>query len=231
MMQKEDISIIIPTYNEKGNIGILIDRIRKYVNVDILVVDDSSPDGTAIEAKKKKVRVLMNKEKKGLGYAYLKGMENCHSKVFIQMDADLSHDPKDLKRFIEKIKDNDMVIGSRYIKGGSIPRDWPLHRRFISIYGNRFISLFLGRQSDWSTGYRAIRREVYEKVKDDLKDFHGYTYQIAFLNEARRHGFRVAEIPIAFKDRTRGKSKLGKEYLINTLKYILKERFKGKNSV
>ncbi|MCM2325888.1 MAG: polyprenol monophosphomannose synthase [Candidatus Woesearchaeota archaeon] len=230
-MQKEDISIIIPTYNERENIGILIDKIRKYIKADILVVDDNSPDGTAIVAKKKKVRVLMNKEKKGLGYAYLKGMENCRSKVFIQMDADLSHDPKDLRRFIEKIEENDMVLGSRYIKGGSIPKDWPLHRRFISIYGNRFISLFLGKQSDWSTGYRAIRREVYEKVKDDIKDFHGYTYQIAFLNEARKNHFKISEIPIAFKDRTRGKSKLGKEYLINTIKYILKEKIKKKSTV
>lgn len=228
MTSSKDISIIIPTYNEKENIANLIDRIRKYVDCHILIVDDNSPDGTAKEAQMKHVEVLLNKEKKGLGYAYMLGMQHSKSDILIQMDADLSHDPKYLPDFIEEIKDHDIVLGSRYMKGGSIPKEWPFHRKVISVFGNKFISLFLGRQSDWSTGYRAVRKEVYLKVKENIKDYQGYTFQIAFLNEARKQGFKIKDIPIDFRDREKGKSKLGMEYLLNTLKYILKEKMPKK---
>jgi len=222
--------VILPTYNEKDNIGKLIDEIKKYP-VDILVVDDSSPDGTADVVRKKKVNLLINKEKQGLGKAYLTGMKHAVEKlkadVLIQMDADFSHDPSLLPEFLKEIKKNDMVLGSRYIKGGSIPKNWSVYRKFLSYFGNLFIRFSLGwKIHDWSTGYRAVRKEVYENLKKEMEDemHYGYTFQVVFLYKALHRDFMVKEIPLNFKNRKHGESKLGPEYLKNTFKYILKTK-------
>jgi dolichol-phosphate mannosyltransferase len=238
--------VIIPTYNERENIQkvipLLLDVFKKikHWDMNILVVDDSSPDGTAdvvevIRKKQKNVFLLVNPRKSGLGGAYLKGMAKAFGEldadVVFEFDADLSHDPSKIPLFLDKIDEGyDLVLGSRYIKGGGIPDDWGLHRKFLSVVGNLVIMLVLTdfRIRDWTGGYRAITKDVYLAVHKELRSerFSGYTFQIGFLTKAVKKGFKVAEIPFKFVDRTIGESKLGMEYIKNTLLYIFKLRTK-----
>lgn len=239
--------IIIPTYNERENVKLVIPKLLhvfqsiKNWDMHILVVDDSSPDKTyevvqEIEKKEKKVELFLNKKKSGLGGAYLKGMDHAFYKmnasVVFEFDADLSHDPSKIPEFLKQIDTGaDMVLGSRYIEGGGIPKDWGIHRKFLSITGNAIIALVLTNFSikDWTTGYRAITKKVYEAVSPAMKSerFSGYTFQIGFLHNAVMHGFKIVEVPFQFIDRTNGKSKLGPEYIKNTLLYIFRARIKS----
>lgn len=246
MSDKQIAVIVIPTYNEKGNIDRAIDalehvfkKVPDQYDMHILVVDDSSPDGTAEEVRHKEkqyknVHLLVNKKKMGLGGAYLSGMkyatEHLNPDIYFEFDADLSHDPKLIPAFLSKLEEGyDMVLGSRYIPGGSIPQNWGLKRKFYSVIGNIIIMTVLTdfHIRDWTTGYRAIRRKVYEKVIPMLGEerFFGYTFQTGFLHKAVRAGFKVGEVPLKFVDRTLGKSKLGSEYIKNMLIYIFKARF------
>lgn len=232
--------IILPTYNEKGNIDRLIPLLEEEVfpqvknyQMGILVVDDSSPDGTADIVrdfmKKWKNLELISGEKKGLGAAYVRGMsyaiDHMKADVVFEMDADLSHDPHDIPRFLDKIDAGyDMVVGSRYIRGGSIPKNWGFNRKVYSIMGNLIVRSILMRFSfhEWTNGYRAIKKEVFLKIKDELHSFTGYTFQIAFLHKAMQKHFKVSEIPVHFSDRTLGKSKIASgEYIYDLLKYII----------
>ena len=224
--------VIIPTYNERENTKKIIPALQKVFKtvknweLHILVVDDTSPDKTyeavkEIAKTQKNVHLLQNKKKEGLGGAYLKGMA--------EFDADFSHDPEKLPEFLVKIDEgSDFVIGSRYIPGGGIPADWGLHRKFFSVVGNIVISIVLTnfKIKDWTSGYRAITKEVYEAVHPLINSerFMGYTFQIGFLNNAVRKGFKITEVPFVFVDRTIGESKLGAEYIKNTLLYIFKVR-------
>lgn len=238
--------MVIPTYDEKGNIGRCIEALEEVFkkvpasyDMHILVVDDSSPDGTAHEVRDKmkkyrNVHLFVNKQKMGLGGAYLSGMkyavDTFNPDIFFEFDADLSHDPKLVPVFLKKLEDGyDLVLGSRYIKGGSIPHNWGLKRKFYSVVGNMIIMTVLTdfRVRDWTTGYRALRRNVYEAVHPLLGEerFFGYTFQIGFLHKAVRLGFKIGEVPLNFVDRTLGRSKLGAEYIKNTLIYIFKARF------
>lgn len=243
---KKVFAIVIPTYDEKGNIERAIEKLEevfKSIPSDtydphILVVDDSSPDGTANEVRgmmKKfhNVHLLVNKKKMGLGGAYLSGMkyakEQLDPDIYFEFDADLSHDPELIPQFLKKIEEGcDLVLGSRYIPGGAIPSNWGLKRKFYSVVGNFIIMTVLSdfRVRDWTTGYRALTKEVYEKIHPLLGEerFFGYTFQIGFLHKAVRHGFKVGEVPLKFVDRTLGRSKLGAEYIKNTLIYIFKAR-------
>lgn len=250
MNQKDSLRtiIIIPTYNERENVGRLIehleDRIFPKINnqfdMHILVVDDSSPDGTAdivkkIQKKYDNVHLLLNKQKSGLGGAYLKGMihavDNLSADIMFEMDADFSHDPKVIPQFLQKINQGyDLVLGSRYIPGGSIPNDWGWHRKLMSKLGNLTIRIVITKFDiyDWTTGYRAIKKALFQSLRDEMKraEFSGYTWQIGFLHKTVRKGFKVAEVPIQFVDRTFGQSKLGFEYIKNTLAYIIGIRFR-----
>lgn len=239
-------TVIIPTYNESANIARVIESLVAIFpscigwDMSILVVDDTSPDKTyeiveSISKKYMQVHLLINKKKAGLGGAYLKGMEYAFSvlksDVVFEFDADLSHDPKKIPEFLKKIDAGaDMVLGSRYVAGGGIPKDWGLHRKFLSVIGNLVIMTVLTdfRIRDWTTGYRALTKEVYEKVHPSLhKDqFSGYAFQIGFLHVAVRSGFKIVEVPFQFVDRTEGQSKLGPEYIKNTLLFIAKVRIK-----
>ncbi len=236
--------IIIPTYNEAKTIEktlFAVDEVVKTIKnwqMLVLIVDDSSPDGTgkvvtSIGKKLSYVHLLTNPQKAGLGGAYLKGMAKAFGEmkadVVFEFDADLSHDPKKLPELLAKIDEGcDMVLGSRYIPGGSIPQNWGIHRKILSGFGNLLIAsvLFDFSIRDWSAGYRAITKKVYEAVKGEMtqESFAGYTFQIGFLHKAKKKGFKVAEIPIHFVDREVGESKLGVEYIKNTLFYILKVR-------
>ena len=236
--------VIIPTYNEVENIAKTIDSVFKNTldsqdKLLVLVVDDTSPDGTAevvqkLATKNKQIHLLSNQQKSGLGKAYLKGMKyaftTLKADVVFEFDADGSHDATKIPVFIEQIRQgNDMVLGSRYRKGGSIPANWGAHRKFLSLFGNLFISVVLTHFAirDWTTGFRAITKKVYESVAPEMKGhrFSGYTFQIGFLHKAVRKQFRIAEVPFHFVDRTHGHSKLGMEYIKNTLLYILKVRY------
>jgi len=238
--------VIIPTYNEKGNIGKFIAELENEVfpqinsyEMNILIVDDSSPDGTAeiVEELRKKysnLHILRDGEKEGLGAAYVRGMSHAIDKlagdVLFEIDADFSHDPHKIPEFLQKIDEGyDFVIATRYSAGGSIPSDWGFMRKVYSVMGNLMARAILMRFyiHDWTGGYRAIKKEVFMKVKNDLTQFKGYTFQVAFLHKAIQQGYKVAEVPIHFVDRTRGKSKVAtRDFITNTLVYLVRERLK-----
>lgn len=239
--------IIIPTFNEKGNIERLIKTLEEEIfpqiknhQMNILVADDNSPDGT-----EKEVRELMKKyknleinlgEKHGLGAAYVRAMtyavEKMSAEVMFEMDADLSHDPKKVPAFLQKIDEGyDFVIGTRYSQGGSIPSNWGISRKMFSVFGNLLVRFILLKFSihDWTGGFRALKKEVFLKEKEELTAFRGYTFQVSFLNKAVRDGFKVAEVPIHFTDRTLGRSKIApKEYIVDLLKYVITASIKEK---
>ncbi|MDP2860819.1 MAG: glycosyltransferase [bacterium] len=238
------IFVIIPTYNEKENIRnlikVLTEEIFPKINnheMGILVVDGQSPDGTGkvVEELSKKypnVHLIPEPAKRGLGAAYIFGMteaiEKFGAEAFFEFDADFSHDPKLIPDFIKKLDDGaDFILGSRYIKGGSIPGNWGLHRKLLSVFGNLFINIvFWHRQiHDWTSGYRLIRKDTFLKIKERLGKFSGYTFQIAFLHAATHLGAKIAEVPLNFIDRKYGRSKMGTEYFKNALLYVVKVRF------
>lgn len=231
-------TVILPTYNESENIGELIEALQKIFKkikthkMSILVVDDNSPDGTADIVKNKQKKYnnihLITGKKEGLGKAYLRGMDyaskNLKAEVMFEMDADFSHDPKIIPDFLKKIDQGyDLVIGSRYIKGGSIPENWGLHRKILSITGNLIVrtALFNFSHHEWTNGYRAIRTPLYKKIRTQLENFKGYTFQVSFLHKAFQQGAKITEVPNNFVDRVRGKSKIGSEYIINLLSYLI----------
>jgi len=235
--------VIIPTYNEKDNIEKLLTvlhdeifpQIKNY-SMHALVVDDNSPDGTGeivknIMKKWKNVSLVQG-EKNGLGAAYVRGMtyavEKMKADVMFEFDADFSHDPYKIPEFLKKIDEgNDFVIGTRYSHGGSIPSNWGLHRKFMSVFGNLLVRFVMMRfyVHDWTGGYRAVKKEVFLKEKSKLEAIQGYTFQISFLHRAIQDGFKVAEVPFNFVDRTKGKSKIpSKETIIASLTYVFRER-------
>jgi dolichol-phosphate mannosyltransferase len=239
--------VIIPSYNERQTIEktimVLLDVFKSIENwkMGILVVDDTSPDKTyelveEISKKHPLVHLLINPKKAGLGSAYLKGMEYAFSELnadaVFEFDADLSHDPKKIPLFLASLdKGNQLVLGSRYIAGGSMPKEWGLHRKILSVGANTFIMTVLTdfRIRDWTSGYRALTKELFEKVSPLLHSerFSGYAFQIGFLYHALRLGFKVdPNIAYHFKDREIGESKIGPEYIKNTLEFILKMRIK-----
>lgn len=237
--------IILPTYNEKGNIERIIPVIEDEVfpkiknwNMEILVVDDTSPDGTADIVKGLQKRYknlhLLSGAKNGLGAAYIRGMEyavkELSADVLFEMDADFFHDPQKIPQFLQKIDEGyDFVIGTRYSDGGSIPSNWALKRKFYSIVGNFVVRAIFMRFSihDWTGGYRAIKKEVFLKEKNKLSIFKGYRFQVGFLHLAVQDGFKVAEVPFQAKDRTAGNSKMeGAETIIDTLSYVILARMR-----
>ncbi len=237
--------IILPTYNEKGNIEKLITILESKVfptikkhSMNILVCDDSSPDGTAHEVKKMmkkwKNLELSSGPKKGLGAAYVRGMDysrkNMHAEIIFTMDADFFHDPLKIGEFLKKIDQGyDIVIGTRYSNGGSIPSNWGLHRKIFSICGNYLVRVILFRFSihDWTGGYRAIRKEVILKEKNKAKMYTGYTFNVAFLHKAVQDGFKIAEVPFHATDRVLGHSKITPvQYIINLMQYVIGARMK-----
>jgi len=230
--------IVLPTYNEAGNIEKVIEKIfaqqakTKIWEIYVLVVDSKSKDNTDLIVKKlqKKYKNLffLSTKKMGLGRAYVEGFtfgqEIINPYLFFEMDADLSHDPSLLPSFFEKIeKGADFVIGSRYIKGGSIPKNWAFHRKVFSIVGNliaRF-GFMKPKITDWTSGYRAIKAWVVKKALPHLKNYSGYVFQIAFLDFAIKNGARIEEVPLKFYERKYGVSKINSpQFIFQTLYYI-----------
>ncbi|MEV8517021.1 polyprenol monophosphomannose synthase [Dactylosporangium sp. NPDC051484] len=209
--------VIIPTYNEADNIRIIIDRVRKATpEVDVLVADDNSPDGTGdiadeIAAADPAVHVMHRAGKQGLGAAYIAGFhwggEHGYDAV-VEMDADGSHAPEELPKLLDALADADVVLGSRYVKGGRTV-NWPAHRQAISRIGNIYVRMALGMPlRDATGGYRAYRTPVLGKIDLDSIASHGYCFQVDLAWRSHKDGFRVAEVPITFTERERGQSKM-----------------------
>lgn len=215
--KQEKTLIIIPTYNEIENLPLLVEEVHKVVpHVDILVADDNSPDGTGkladeLAAEDERINVLHREQKEGLGKAYVAGfqwaLERDYELVF-EMDCDFSHQPKHLPEFIAAAKDADLVLGSRYIKGGGTV-GWGLSRKIISSGGNWYARMILGLPyKDLTGGFKCFRRKVLESLDiHNLYSF-GYCFQIELTYRAHKQGFRIAQTPIIFPDRERGQSKM-----------------------
>lgn len=223
---------MIPTYNERENIQILIDKILKLKinNLHVVVVDDNSPDGTASEVQKiskskKNVHLLLRKYKKGRGAAGKAGFIYClnhGADVIIEMDADMSHDPKYIPLMINELNNADLILGSRRVKGGSEVGRSPL-RRFVTWGANLYIKLMLGiKVKDCNSGFRCFKRIVLEKINLDKIESRGPSIVQEVLFKAHLKGFKIKEIPITFVNRTKGKSKLGLPQLAAGYYMILK---------
>lgn len=235
--------VIPATYNEKGNIEQLITIMEDEVfpliknhKMHILVADDNSPDGTGeiVKSLMKKYKNLdLNSgEKKGLGASYLRAMshaiENLGADIVLSIDADLQHDPKSIPDFLVKIDEGyDVVTGTRYSRGGSMPKNWPLYRKILSVGANSMARFISGRfhLHDWTGGYRAYRKDVFLTERYKLKSFSGYTFQAAALYKSCLDGFKIAEVPIHFRSRKVGDSKIAPvEYIYDFFRYIIFER-------
>jgi dolichol-phosphate mannosyltransferase len=201
--------------------------------IELLIVDSSSPDGTAQTVRELQKTYddlhIIETPKEGLGRAYVNGfsyaLEHLRPFVIFEMDADLSHNPNYIPHFLKKIEQGaDFVIGSRYIKGGSIPANWGLHRKIFSVCANLFVRLGFMKLSttDWTGGYRAIKSWVVKSAMNHISHYTGYVFQVALLDYAQLQGSRLAEVPIAFVDRTEGESKINSfQYIMQTFLYVL----------
>lgn len=214
-----EIAVVIPTYNEKQNIVKLIDEIDHLnLPIDILVVDDNSPDGTgdAVESLKKKkpnLDVIHRKRKEGIGPAYIEAfryiLQKSNYRYIIQMDADFSHNPKDIPRLLEVGKESEVVVGSRYVKGGGISNQWSILRKFISRLGNFYARVITGLNiRDSTAGFKCYRKKVLQSMDFDKIFLNGYGFQIQMLHELNKNNFRICEIPIFFEERVNGASKM-----------------------
>jgi dolichol-phosphate mannosyltransferase len=209
--------VIIPTYNEADNVRVIVDRVRTAVpEVDVLIADDNSPDGTGeladqLAAADRQVRVLHREGKQGLGAAYVAGFAVARERdydVVVEMDADGSHAPEELPRLLEALSEADVVLGSRWVRGGRVV-NWPMHRLLLSRGGNLYTRVALGMPiKDATGGYRAYRLPVLDKIEVESASSQGYCFQVDLAWRAYRSGFRVVEVPITFLERERGASKM-----------------------
>lgn len=216
-MRADEVTVVVPTYNERENLESLVAAVLAH-GYRILIVDDGSPDGTGvladeIAANYELVEVIHRPVKEGLGPAYAAGFAHAlagGAEVICEMDADFSHDPGDLPRLVEALASGkrDLVIGSRYVPGGSTP-DWPIHRRVLSRAGNLYARLMLGlKVHDATAGFRAYRAARLPELKFDTCQASGYGFQVELAWRATRLGFEVFEVPIVFRDRVYGESKM-----------------------
>ncbi len=218
--------VVIPTYDEAANIERIVGRTRAAVpDAHILVADDGSPDGTgqladAMAANDPHVHVLHRTGKQGLGAAYVAGfrwgLERGYG-VLVEMDADGSHQPEQLPALLAALRDADLVLGSRWVRGGSV-QNWPLSRQLLSRGGNTYTRLALGvRLRDATGGFRAFRRGTLEGIDLDSVASQGYCFQVDLAWRAVRAGFRVVEVPITFIERELGESKMSKDIVREAL--------------
>jgi len=209
--------VIVPTFNEKENLPLLVEAVFNIVpHVNILVVDDGSPDGTGqladeLAGRDSRIHVMHRTRKEGLGKAYVAGfdwaLEHGYELIF-EMDCDFSHRPEHLPDFLEAAKDADLVLGSRYIKGGGT-ENWGLSRKIISRGGNMYARAVLGLPyKDLTGGFKCFRRKVLETLDIHNLFSFGYCFQIELTYRAHNRGFKIAQVPIIFPDRTRGQSKM-----------------------
>jgi dolichol-phosphate mannosyltransferase len=227
--------VVVPTYNEAEGILVLLDAVlREAPDADVLVVDDSSPDGTADlvaghPAFQHHLHLLSREQKDGLGAAYRAGFDwalRGSYEAVVQMDADLSHPPERLPALVAALEHADVAIGSRYVRGGGV-RDWPWRRRAISRCGNIYVRLFLGLPvRDATAGFKAFRREALEQIGAVHSESNGYCFQIENTWRASRLGLRITEVPITFRDRTLGQSKMSGDIVREAMLRVLTWRWR-----
>jgi dolichol-phosphate mannosyltransferase len=210
--------LVVPTYNEAENLEAIVNAAAEQLAAEhrILIVDDASPDGTGeiadrLAAQREDVEVLHRERKDGLGPAYIAGFEAAlagGAELVAQMDADFSHDPTDLPRLLAAAEDADLVLGSRYVEGGGVA-EWGPTRRVISRGGSAYARTMLGVDiRDLTGGFKVFRREVLEAISLETVPSLGYAFQVETTFRAVRAGFRVVEVPIVFRDRRVGQSKM-----------------------
>ena len=230
------ILVVTPTYNESENIEKFIaDVLRQNQSIDVLVVDDNSPDGTAdivrrIQATNQRVHLLSRPRKMGLGTAYVEGfrfaIERKYDYVF-EMDADFSHNPDEIPNFLSKMETYDLVVGSRYINGVRVV-NWPLKRLVLSYAANVYTRVVtMIPIKDATSGFKCFRREVLEAINLDMIHSNGYAFQIEMDFKAWKKGFRVIEHPITFVDRRSGHSKMSKGIVYEAVFMVWKLKFQS----
>jgi dolichol-phosphate mannosyltransferase len=232
--------LVVPTYNEAENIEPFVEAAGRMLPAGskILIVDDGSPDGTGeiaerIAKRRDDVRVLHRHSKEGLGPAYVAGFREAlagGADLIVEMDADFSHEPAYLPRLLEAAERGDLVIGSRYVDGGGVG-DWGAVRRWISRGGSAYAKLILGvGVNDLTAGFKCFRREVLEAIDLDTVQSKGYAFQVELTYRAIRHGFRVVEVPIVFRDRRVGDSKMSRAIVAEAIWRVPLLRFKRDRS-
>jgi dolichol-phosphate mannosyltransferase len=219
--------VIVPTYNERANVPVLIDGLMQHNGVRVLVVDDQSPDGTADVVDELgaqhpgRVSVLRRRGKRGFGRSYLEGIERSLREpvdVLCQMDADLSHDPKQLPDLIHAVANSgaDLAIGSRYVPGGAIV-NWPLRRQILSRFANLYVRTITGLSAhDCTSGYRCWRKSVLASLPLNRLVSDGYSFIVEILFLAARDGRRIVEVPITFVERREGESKISRAVILES---------------
>jgi dolichol-phosphate mannosyltransferase len=218
--------VIIPTYNEIDNIKRIIESVLPQDNsIEILIVDDNSPDGTGkvvldIMKETDRLHLIERKGKLGLGTAYVEGFKFAIQNRFdyvIEMDADFSHNPDDLPRLLSEIQDHDLVIGSRYVSGVNVV-NWPMSRLILSYLASFYVKVITGMKIDDPTGgFKCFRRSILEKIDLDSIISDGYSFQVEMNYRVYHRGYRVKEIPIIFYERRDGKSKMSKNIVIEAI--------------
>jgi len=227
--------IIIPTYNEKANIEKLINdiQLQNIENLDILIIDDNSPDGTGeiiknLQKNNDNILIIEREGKLGLGTAYIRGfkyaLENNYNQI-AQMDADYSHDPKDLIKLFKAVEKYDWAIGSRYKSGINVV-NWPLSRLILSYGANIYSRIITGMKiKDGTAGFKCWNKNVLAKIKLDEVKSHGYSFQIEMNFRAWKAGFKFFEVPIVFTDRTLGESKMSKKIVHEAIFMVWKLKY------
>tara|TARA_Y100001970_G_scaffold91835_1_gene115951 strand:- start:2811 stop:3527 length:717 start_codon:yes stop_codon:yes gene_type:complete len=220
------ILVISPTFNERKNIKIFIDTVlNDNPTFDLLIVDDNSPDGTSdkvreLQSEFENLHLVVREKKLGLGTAYIFGFKwalDRNYDIIVQMDADLSHNPKDLSMMVENLNNNDLVIGSRYIRGISVV-NWPLRRLMLSYGANTYSRMITGMPiMDGTGGFKAWKSEVLGDVDLDSVRSQGYSFQIEMNFRAWIKGYKIKELPIIFSDRTIGQSKMSKKIVYEAI--------------
>lgn len=232
--------VVLPTYNEAENVADIVERFRMHApDVDILIVDDDSPDGTgriadALVERDPSVHVLHRARKEGLGAAYLHGFAWAAGQgygVIVECDADGSHHPEELGRLLDALDSADIVIGSRWVRGGAV-EDWPLPRRMLSLAGSAYARAALRlSQHDVTGGYRAFRTAALERIGLDTVQSEGYCFQIEMLWRAHTAGVSIAEVPITFTERRLGASKMRGRIVLEAMwrvsRWAVRSRMQG----
>ncbi len=228
--------VIIPTYNEMDNISRMIPiLLSSYSDLDILVIDDNSPDGTGdyvegLSMQEPRVKIIRRSRKLGLGTAYIAGfkyaLQHDYDYVF-EMDADFSHDPKEIRNFLEAVKTYDLVLGSRYVRGVNVI-NWPMRRLLLSYFANKYTRFITGMPiQDATGGFKCFRKSVLESINLDKIKSNGYAFQIEMTFKVWKKGFKVGEIPIVFFDRVKGTSKMSKKIVREAVVMVWKLRIRS----
>ena len=228
--------VIVPTYNERENLPALVDKVLSLpVPVDLLVVDDSSPDGTGqladeIAAKQPRVQVLHRAVKNGLGRAYCDGFKWALARDYefiLEMDGDFSHNPEEIPNFLQAARDADLVLGSRYRKGIRVI-NWPLKRLMLSMGAAKYVQWVTGMPiSDPTGGFKCFRRRTLQSIDLDAIQSNGYSFQIEMTHKIWRRGMRIAEVPIIFLDRFQGTSKMSRKIVWEALGMVWRLLFQN----